>query len=185
MFLQTVLDLLVLSDRYEFNSLKHYVETLLCGHMELNNVLQLMSYADMYSAAALHRQCTDYIDSNANRVLVSQSMLLIPKEHLKSLLRRDSFFASEIAIFEAVNRWKNFNGLKTEEIRDVLQCVRLGEISSSQLEGIVQPSGLYPMSKIEVALKENESPSSFLRQPRGKLGIKCRFHLQLPPRELF
>ena len=169
-FLQTVLDLLVLADRYEFPSLMKSLERLLCSHMDMSNVLQLMSYADMYGASVLLQQCTQYVDGNASLVLQSQSLLLIPKERLKALLCRDTFFASEVDIFEAVMRWKEFNGMEVSEIGDVLQCVRLAELSTAELRGVVAPSGMYSEEIIEGALKQTQSPSSYIRQPRGKLG---------------
>jgi BTB/POZ domain-containing protein 9 len=98
------LDLLVLADRYEFLALKNYLEKLLSERINLSSVLQLMSYADVYSAKSLHKQCAEYVDSHARQILVSPSILLVPKEHLKALLQRDSFFAREIDIFEAVMR---------------------------------------------------------------------------------
>ena len=90
-------------------------------------------------------------------------MLHIPKEHLKSLITRDSFFASEIAIFEAVVRWKDHNGFEAKDIEDVLGCVRLVEIPTKELVGVVEPSGVYPKTIIKEALKKN------MGQPRGKV----------------
>lgn len=172
--LQTILDLLVLSDRYGFSELKGSVEDILCINMNLSNVLPLMAYADVYNATILHKRCAAYVDSNARSVLVSHNMLLVPKEHLKNLLQRDTFVASEIAIFEAVMRWKEYNGMETEDIDDVLKCVRLTEIPTELLAGIVEPSGLYSQDDIKEALKESASPTG--QQPRGKLGA-CIYEL--------
>ena len=102
--LQVVLDLLVLADRYEFMILKAKLEELLSSNINISTVLQLMSYADMYSAENLHKRCAEFVDSHAKQILVSPSMLLVPRAHLKTLLMRDSFFAKEIDIFEAVMR---------------------------------------------------------------------------------
>ena len=80
---QVVLDLLVLSDRYEFESLKLSVESLLCEQMAPSNVLQLMSYGDMYGAQTLYQHCSSYVDSNASLILHSPSLLILPKNNLK------------------------------------------------------------------------------------------------------
>lgn len=168
--MQTVLDLLVLSDRYDYSSLKQSLERILCSYAELSNVLQLISYADMYNAVALYKHCADYIDKKADVILKSQGMMVLPKEHLKSLLRRDSFMVSETAIFEAVMKWKDYNDFEVQEITDVLECIRLSEIPTRELESVVRPSGMYSKSVLEEAVKLSLSPSNYLRKPRGKLG---------------
>lgn len=132
--------------------------------MDLSNVLQLMSYADMYNAKTLYKVCGNYVDSRASTILSSHSLLIIPKEFLKSLLSRDSFYISEIDIFEAVMRWKDYNGFETEDIEDVLGCIRLTEIPTPELQSVVEPSGVYSSSTIKEALQQ----SVCLRQPRGK-----------------
>lgn len=159
----------MLSDRYEYNSLKANLERFLCSNMDLSNVLQLMSYADVYNAKILHKQCADYVDSHAHLVLSSQSMLQIPQEHLKTLLMRDSFFASEIAIFEAVVRWRDYNGFKTEDIEEVLGSIRLVEIPHAELLQVVKPTGLYPEAVIKEALEKSSPGQKSIGQPRGKL----------------
>ena len=170
----------MLSDRYEYDSLKASLEHLLCSQMDLSNVLQLMSYADMYNANILHKHSADYVDSNANLVLSSQSMMQIPKAHLKTLLTRDSFFASEIAIFEAVVKWRDYNGFETEDIEEVLGCIRLIEIPREELLSVVEPSGVYPEAVIKEALEKSVPGQKSIGQPRGKLlGTQLYVHSYL------
>ena len=123
-----------------------------------------MTYADVYNADTLYKQCAGFVDSNATSILGSHSMMILPKEHLKSLLLRDSFLASETEIFKAVKKWKEFNNLEIDEITDVLKCVRLTEIPYKELMDVVQPSGLYSESAIEEAVQQGQG------QPRGKQG---------------
>ncbi len=163
---QTVLDLLNLTDRYGFESLKNSLSNVLRHFMDQSNVLQLMTYADVYNSENLFRQCAEYVDSNAQAILHSHSMMILPKEHLKSLLQRDSFVVSEIEVFVAVKKWKKYNNMENSEMEDVLRCVRLTEIPTEQLETVVHPSGLYPESVIKGVLEE-----SCQKDPRGRLGI--------------
>lgn len=168
--LQTALDLLALSDQYGLDGLRQSIEEVLCKHIELDYVLQFMCYADMHNASKLYKQCSEYVDYNARSILHSHGMMILPKAHLKSLLKRDSFFASEIEIFEAVKRWKDYNGLDAADMEDIMKCIRLSEIPAEELEGVVYPSGLVKESVIEQALQRNRG-TSFLNKSRGKVGM--------------
>ena len=66
--------------------------------------------------------------------------------------------------------------MDASDIQDILECVRLSEISPELLEGIVKPSGVYSMEDIQKALKEaagtTESvETSIVKMPRGKFGM--------------
>ena len=128
-----------------------------------------MSYADIYNAETLRTRCTYFVDENARRVLKSQTMMILPKEHLKSILSRDSFLVNEMEIFEAVLKWKDYNKFEVEEMEDVLKCIRLTEISPEELGTVVNSSGMYSESTIREAIEQSQS-SYVIKTPRGRLG---------------
>ena len=62
---------------------------------------------------------------------------------MKALISRDSFFAPEIDIFEAVCRWIRANSNVSKEGQtDVLSAVRLPRITINELLKVVRPTGL-------------------------------------------
>lgn len=141
--LQTAVELLDLADRYGFESLARSIEKRLCSVINPTNVLQLLFHSEMYNAPLLNQTCLNFVDTNAELILASKTILTLPKEHLKYLISRDTFLVDEIQIFQAVRRWKDHNNVSTEEMTDVLQCVRLTEIPPEDLQHVVLPSGLY------------------------------------------
>ncbi len=88
---QVCIDLLVLSDRYNFVRLHKDLEKLLCEEVSINNVLQLMFYADSCNARRLYSHCTSLIDANAESVLASKAVLDLPIGYMKLLLSRYTY----------------------------------------------------------------------------------------------
>ena len=68
---------------------------------------------------------------------------------MKTLIGRDSFFAAEIDIFEAVCRWiRTNNDVSHEGQADVLSAVRLPRMTITELLKVVRPTGLIPPDTI-------------------------------------
>ena len=169
--LQTGVELLDLADRYGFESLARSIEKRLCSVIDPTNVLQLLFHSEMYNAPLLNQTCLNFVDTNAELILTSKTILALPKEHLKYVISRDTFLTDEIQIFWAVQRWKDHNNVSTEEMKDVLQCVRLSEIPPEDLQHAVLPSGLYSKESVCSAAVTQLAQSHALVSTRGKQGI--------------
>lgn len=129
----------------------------------------------MYNAPLLNRTCLNCADTNAELILTSESILTLPKEHLKYVISRDTFLIDEIQIFWAVQRWKDHNNVSTDEMKDVLQCVRLSEIPPEDLQHVVLPSGLY--SKETIQLAQRPAPIIITRGRQGMLSNVMKFEI--------
>uniref|UniRef100_A0A0K2TSK0 BTB domain-containing protein n=2 Tax=Lepeophtheirus salmonis TaxID=72036 RepID=A0A0K2TSK0_LEPSM len=57
-------ELLLLSDRYEMDSLKNICESILAQKTSNENVLELLSISDTYNASKLKAKCIEYVHSN-------------------------------------------------------------------------------------------------------------------------
>ena len=125
----------------------------------------------MYNAPLLNQTCLNFVDTNAELILTSKTILTLPKEHLKYVISRDTFLVEEIRIFWAVQRWKDHNNVSAEEMKDVLQCVRLTEIPPEDLQHVVLPSGLYSEESVCSAAVTQLAQSHALVSTRGKRGI--------------
>lgn len=150
-------------------TLSQSIEKKLCAIINHTNVLQLLFHSEVYNAHSLNQACLNFVDTNAELVLAGNTILALPKEHLKFILSRDTFLVDEIQIFRAVQRWKEHNRLRPEEMADVLQCVRLSEIPSEDLISVVLPSGLYS-SDSACFSAEVQHTHSIAMSSRGKRG---------------
>ena len=150
-------------------TLSQSIEKKLCAIINHTNVLQLLFHSEVYNAHSLNQACLNFVDTNAELVLAGNTILALPKEHLKFILSRDTFLVDEIQIFRAVQRWKEHNRLRPEEMADVLQCVRLSEIPSEDLISVVLPSGLYSSDSVCFSA-EVQHAHSIAMSSRGKRG---------------
>ena len=170
--MQTALDLLGLADRFDFQDLKVALEKHLCSITNIAIVLCFLYYAELFNACELHRRCVNIVDSNAEALLASEELLALPQDQFSSLISRDTFLVDELCVFKAVQRWKHHNGKTTKEMASLLKCVRLSEISSTELADVVQPSGLYCEGAVSTAIEaQKKTASEPTMSPRGKKGL--------------
>ena len=168
--LQTALDLHILADRFGFPFLKDSIEAQLISIISIENVLHFYSHAQVSCATLLQERCETFIDQNAKLVIECQSIPYLPKENFKVLIARDTFVVRELQIFNAVQKWIEYNKVDKVEAADLLECVRLTEIPHSELKARVLPSGLYKREQILEALEEGESLDQDCIATRGKTG---------------
>ena len=168
MSVQVALQLLGLADQYQFPKLKAELDEILTSKVDDDNALQMAVYSDRHYAVMLKKKSWEYIDENANAVLESEALVSIPQADLVRLISRDSFLAKEVNVFNAVHRWMEHNQIHSENVSDLLQCVRLCQIPATQLF-----EGLYSDKEILDAISYQTSPELNLMRPRGYEGIQC------------
>ncbi|RXG58983.1 BTB/POZ domain-containing protein 9 [Armadillidium vulgare] len=165
-----VLEILGLAHQYGFIEL----ETAVCDYLKetlcTNNVCIIYDMASLYSLKGLSTVCEDFIDKNAPAVLSHESFMAVSPGALKSLIKRDSFCASEIQIFQAVKKWcENNSEISSEQLKEILSFIRLPLINLHDLLNEVRPTGLISPDTILDAIKaKNESRDTEL-QYRGYL----------------
>ena len=162
--------MLKLSDQFGFELLKDTLGDKLITEINMENILQLLAYADLYQVTGLLNECCAFIDQCAEDVLLSDSILSVSDHVLLLILSRDSLCVPEILIFQTVVRWKESNKVNKEEMKEVLDCVRLTEISPRNLFGEVEKSCLFESERIMRALKTQNLLDFELMRPRG---FKC------------
>ena len=150
--MQTALELLALSDAYDFQELKSKLEEVLSSITDFSNVLQFYFYADLYSANRLQQRCGNFIDNNAQAILKGDTILELPQDSFRQLISRDSFVVEELEVFHAIQRWMKYNNIERRDIHDLLWCVRLSEIPKDELLSKVKPTGLYDSRSISKAV---------------------------------
>ena len=167
---QRVLELATLADRFGLIHLKTAIAAKLESRVSVNNVLQLLVYADLHDLRNLHLRCLHYCDQHPAPILKSGNFSSLPEDALKSILSRDTLDVAELSVFEALLQWKEHNQRNTEEMKEVLECIHLTRFSPQELFERVEPMGLFTKDEIFTALRAQSMPQLHLLRPRGKKG---------------
>lgn len=102
---ECLLDTLGLANQYGFESLELSISTYLTYNLSLDNCCAILDAAGLYSLEWLRTVCMAFMDRNAPSVLKHSSFSTLSQDSLCGLLERDSFFAPEVDIFNAVHEW--------------------------------------------------------------------------------
>lgn len=169
--IQDVLDVLVLADRFAFVQLEEALDDQLVAMVELQNVFPLLIYADLYQTNSLLQKCLATINSNAKKVLASKAFLNLSASIVALVISQDTFSVPEMMIYDAVMRWKDCNPeVSPQELKEVLGCVRLTEIATTDLLANVEPAQLFNAIDVKNAVHVQAKPDFELMKPRGCKG---------------
>lgn len=91
---------------------------------------------------------------------------------LLTVVRRDSFAASEREIFQALCRWCRHNG-EGADCQEVMSAVRLPLMSLSEMLNVVRPSGLLSPDDLLDAIQTRSESRDMDLNYRGMLS-ECR-----------
>lgn len=114
---EIVLDTLGLANQYGFTELEVYISEYLRQVLSIDNVCAILDAARLYSLDALTVVCHTFMDRTTTDVLVHENFKSLSQESLCGLLERDSFFAPEVQIFNAVSDWCKHNPEADIEVR--------------------------------------------------------------------
>lgn len=153
-----------MADRYNLDKLKSALESQLSHHLDINTLFQFLFYAEAYNCNFLLRKCVTFVESNTHSVLSSKMILNLPFSHFKSFISRDGLLADEIDVFNTVQNWIVKNNPGPKEKKKLLKCVRLSEITPSELCEKVAPCGLFDQPAIAKAIECADEA-----KPRGKI----------------
>ena len=145
----------------------------LSHHISVETVLLLLVHSDTYHLPDLHHRCLSFIETqpNATNILESSSFLNLPENILVKIISRDTFVLPEVTIFRAVVQWKEYNEKSVEEMVEVLQHVRLCELSPQEIFNEVEATGLFSKERILTAVRMQFKPSVTDTLPRGSKGV--------------
>ncbi|KAG5677275.1 hypothetical protein PVAND_007045 [Polypedilum vanderplanki] len=167
-----ILDLLGLVNLFGYNELKDEISTFLKNSLKLSNVCNILDASRLYELTSLTNMCYSFIDKNAEELLTHETFKYLYKDSLILLLARDSFYADEVQIFKAVSQWIDANSdLKPEEIKEVVNNIRLPLISTIDLLEVVRSTGILDADTILDAIQVREQ-SKFRLPHRGRLYIE-------------
>ncbi|XP_048829818.1 BTB/POZ domain-containing protein 9 isoform X2 [Brienomyrus brachyistius] len=164
---ETLLDFLGLAHRYGLQPLEDSVSEFLRTILHTHNVCLVFDVASLYCLDTLSAACCAYMDRHAPEVLVSDGFLALSKTALLTVVRRDSFAATEKDIFLALSRWCRHNGESTAQ--EVMSVVRLPLMSLTEMLNVVRPSGLVSPDDLLDAIKMRSESRDMDLNYRGML----------------
>lgn len=99
-------------------------------------------------------------------------MFVFLQTALLTVVRRDSFAASEKEIFQALSRWcqQHEDGADTQE---VMSAVRLPLMTLTEMLNVVRPSGLVSPDDLLDAIKTRSESRNMDLNYRGMLSKSC------------
>lgn len=163
---ENILDTLGLANQYGFTDLEIAISDYLRQVLSLNNVCAILDAAKLFALEGLTSVCHYFLDRNAEAILQHETFKSLSQDAICSLLSRDSFFAPEVQIFQAVHDWCNFNS-EGGNIEAVVSKVRFSLMTLEQLLHVVRPSGILDPDHLLDAIAEKTA--SKLLPYRGAL----------------
>ncbi|XP_052893491.1 BTB/POZ domain-containing protein 9 [Anopheles moucheti] len=157
MKVEQVLDILGLANQYGFADLEMALSNYLRQVLSLSNVCAVLDAARLFELDGLTTVCHSFMDRNASQILQHESFCNLSPDSLSSLLLRDSFFAREVEIFQAVHDWCRFNADSKEDVDIIVGKVRFALMSLDELLTVVRPSGILDPERLLDAIEEKIS----------------------------
>lgn len=163
-------EVLALSHQYGFEELETAVCDFLKETLSISNFCVIYDLALLYCLTGLKAVCDDFLDKNAQAIVLHPSVKMLSPSALKTIISRDSFCAPEVDIFCGVRDWVRANDhLSKVQLQEVMSLIRLPLLSLLDLLNVVRPSNLLSPDSILDAIKaKNESRDMDLRY-RGYL----------------
>ncbi|XP_061667814.1 BTB/POZ domain-containing protein 9 isoform X2 [Syngnathoides biaculeatus] len=149
---EVLLDFLGLAHRYGLQPLEDSTSDFLRTVLHTNNVCLVFDVASLYSLSALGTACCSYMDKHAPDILNSDGFLTLSKTALLTVVRRDSFAATEREIFQALCRWCQ-QRCESGDTQEVMAAVRLPLMTLTEMLNVVRPSGLLSPDHLLDAIK--------------------------------
>ena len=168
---ETVLELLGLAHKYGFLALESGVQGYLKSILSVQNASLIFDVSSLYQLQDLYETSLRFLDKSATDILSTEGFSCLSKPALLDIIKRDSFCAPEVQIFQAVAEWVEANdGLSKTDVGDVLSEIRLPLISLHDLFHTVRPSELFKADAILDAIKIKTESRVNEMKFRGHLG---------------
>lgn len=98
-----------LANQYGFEKLKTNILDYLTANLKLENCVAILNDAQSYVIGDLQNSCLIFMDSHSKELLGHDTFKELPLDSLCALLKRDSFYAPEVVIFNSICKWYTSN----------------------------------------------------------------------------
>ncbi len=104
-----IIELYNLANLYGFESLKNAISKYLKRNISIENCISMLISAQLYPLADLKEACLNFIDHSSIKLMHHDTFKATSQDTLCDILKRDTFYAPEIDIFNAVKNWFESN----------------------------------------------------------------------------
>ena len=101
----TALDVMRIAHKYQVTTCLSLCSEILRSVIRDDNVLCILEHAFLYNDKKLTEAAINFIDDNAQAVIESEEFESIRQETLEYILKGNTFFAPELDILKAVDKW--------------------------------------------------------------------------------
>lgn len=129
---QTICDSLSLANEYGIEEMEAMITTHIINTVSPENCVTTFIATSTYASDKLKNAIMRVIDKIATEFLFTNEFKTLPHSLLCSLIGRDSFFAPEANIFQAVLEWCKYNQKTGDDIQ-VIKCLLTKPKGSSSL----------------------------------------------------
>lgn len=112
-----IIDVYDLAEIYDLKSLKETISLYLATKLSMDNCFEILNAACLYSQDGLQNACLSFMDLRSTEILQHDSFKSLSSSSLCALLKRDTFYALEIDIFDAVKDWTTNNPTADSKVK--------------------------------------------------------------------
>ena len=145
-----------LADYYNVSTLKDVCFGWLRKNLSADNACSLLEFAAQYmDTDDLYKACIKMISKHTLKVIRSRGFLELSQKQVLVILQTDGLSVGQINLFDAVRAWLHFSKDRTADqklVNELLQCIQLQLMTTQELLGPVQDSGLYSDAALLQAL---------------------------------
>lgn len=106
---EQIIDVYGLAESYNFKTLKETISKYLTAKLSVDDCVEILNATCLYSVDDLQKACLTFMDCRSAEILQHDSFKSLSLNSLCTLLKRDTFYAPEIDIFNALKDWININ----------------------------------------------------------------------------
>ena len=148
------------ADYYDIPSLKDFIADTIPNWRDQNMIVKLCSKIAKLEPNDIetHRNfqlCQGPILEKFGKLDLSS----LPCEAMEYFLKSDGIVATEVEIFEVLQKWIEFqsNDISKEKLKSYAYHIRYGTLSQRELTMVVSTSQYYPRDEFSLALQQHES----------------------------
>ena len=164
------MDLVCAADYLSFEDLKLKLGEHLMKQIGFDNVFPLYIFSHDCNMQEFHKECLKFIENNIKYCSIRHDQFAeLPEELLIELISRDTFVAPESIILRIVLKWKEHNERSVEDMKEIIECIRLSRFKMRDLITIAEPSGLFSEASILETVRVRLKPILSKTKPRGRI----------------
>ncbi|XP_031622958.1 BTB/POZ domain-containing protein 9-like, partial [Contarinia nasturtii] len=152
---ELIIDMCKLAEMYNFDALNMAMSKYVLDNISINDCISTLNTACLYSMDKLQTECLKFMDCNSIELLKHEAFKTLSETSLCILLKRDTFYAPEIEIFQAIQSWLIHN--PDADAKEAFSLVRLSLMTSEDLLSTVLASNILEKSLLLNVMKDSRS----------------------------